>query len=72
MNDKFVFFLNDTIKELIVRATEAKNKPDFDYGILIGHYNSISLILNQAEAFEILKHLDKEIQDFVPETLLNL
>ena len=65
-----ILYLNDTIKQLIELATEIKEKDDFSQGKLLGYYSSISLLLSQAEAFEIMEQLDKDIQDFIPEKLL--
>jgi hypothetical protein len=70
MVNSCILYLNDTIKQLIQIATEIKEKDDFNKGKLFGYYESISLLLSQAEAFQIMEQLDKEIQDFTSEQLL--
>ncbi len=70
MSDTCILYLNDTINELITSAKNTKKINDFESGILMGYYNSISLLLSQATAFGITQKLDKEIQEFVPESLL--
>jgi hypothetical protein len=70
MENPCIYYLDDTLKELIQRATEMKKKDDFNQGRLFGYYESISLLLSQAEAFQIMESLDKEIQEFIPEQLL--
>jgi len=68
--EEIVNYLNDTILILIENAQEIDIDKDFDKGIRFGYYSSISLLLNQADAFMIRDKLKKEIQDFVPENLL--
>ncbi|WP_316634677.1 hypothetical protein [uncultured Flavobacterium sp.] len=70
MDSTYIFYLNDSIKELIRLAQETKKGDLFNDGILFGYYSSISLLLNQAESFNISNQLDGEIKNFNPETLL--
>jgi hypothetical protein len=53
MINSCILYLNDTIKQLIELATEIKEKDDFSQGKLLGYYGSISLLLSQAEAFQL-------------------
>jgi hypothetical protein len=62
--------LNDCIHQQIERANDVDLKDNFNEGIRFGFYSSISHLLNQAEAFQIINQLDKDIQEFVPEILL--
>jgi hypothetical protein len=51
MSEKYVWFLNDTIKQLIAMSQEIDDTEEFDKGILFGYYKTISHLLSQAEAF---------------------
>jgi hypothetical protein len=70
MDETCRHYLNDTIGQLIEMAKETENNDEFNQGILFGYFHSISFLLNQANAFQILDLLDKEIQDFIPESLI--
>jgi hypothetical protein len=70
MSDKYVWFLNDTIKQLIEMSKKIDDKEEFDKGILFGYYRTISHILSQAEAFNIISELDLEIQNFIAEKII--
>ena len=66
----YIYYLNDNIKELISMAQKIDKTNEDEFNQLFGYYHSISLLLNNAESFNILDSLNKEIQDFVPEKLL--
>ncbi|HLO55318.1 MAG TPA: hypothetical protein VK169_13570 [Saprospiraceae bacterium] len=70
MNEPFINYLNDTIKELIISAKEIKNTDDFNKGLRIGFYKTISILLSQANAFGVYEKLDSEIRDFNLESLI--
>lgn len=70
MSEKYVWFLNDTIKQLITMSLEIDDTEEFDKGILFGYYKAISHILSQAEAFSIIGKLDMEVQNFIVEKIL--
>ncbi len=70
MDSDYINYLNDSIKQLIESAKKIDVQKDFENGILMGYYLSISFLLSQANAFQILNQLDKEIQAFIPESLL--
>jgi len=71
MSNSYIYYLNDTIRQLIDLAKEVKETDDYNQGILYGYYASISRLLNQAEAFDIIENLDKDIQNFKPEKLFS-
>lgn len=70
MDSTYIFYLNDSIKELIKLAKQIERDDSFNNGVLFGYYSSISLFLSQAEHFNIFDQLDEEIRIFTPETLL--
>ena len=61
--------LTQLIEESLELRASARN--DFENGILFGYYETISKILNQAEAFNMLEKLPTNLQGFSPENLLN-
>lgn len=71
MSNSYIYYLNDTIRQLIDLAKAIKETDDYNQGILYGYYASISRLLNQAEAFDIIGNLDKDIQDYTPEKLFS-
>lgn len=71
MSNTYIYYLNDTIHQLIDLANEIKDKDAYNQGILYGYYASLSRLLNQAEAFDIIKALDKDIQEYNPEILFS-
>lgn len=71
MSNSYIYYLNDTIRQLIDLAKAIKETDDYNQGILYGYYASISRLLNQAEAFDIIGNLDKDIQDYNPEKLFS-
>jgi len=68
--EELVNYLNDTILILIKNAREFDEDKDLDRGVKFGYYSSICLLLSQANAFLVLDKLKKEIQEFVPKSLL--
>lgn len=62
--------MNDSIKQLIELAKYLTDENDFDKGVRIGFYQTISLLLNQSVAFGIYEKLDKEIKEFNIESLI--
>ncbi|HAT67870.1 MAG TPA: hypothetical protein DCS66_25265 [Flavobacteriaceae bacterium] len=72
MSNTYIYFLNDSIKQLIELAKAIDPQGDsFKIGIVQGYYESIARLLNQAEGFGILEQLDDEIQNFEVESLLS-
>lgn len=67
------YYLSDTLNQLLDEALEIKKsfKSEFYKGKLVGYYEIISRILNQAEAFGIRDKLPKRIRDFDIESLLD-
>ncbi len=67
------YYLEDTISQLIEEALELKENAsdEFERGKLFGYYETISKLLNQAEAFGIIDKIPLKWQDFNPEDLLN-
>lgn len=65
-------FIEDILNQLIEDAMKIKNNTndDFDKGKLLGYYEIISKILNQAEAFNVFDKLSPKLKNFVPEDLL--
>ena len=70
MNEPIINYLNDTIKQLIESAKNLTDRNDFDKGVRIEFYQTISLLLNQSVAFGIYEKLDKEIKEFNIESLI--
>lgn len=70
MNNTYIYYLNDTLKQLINLAKDVENTDEYYQGVIYGYYASISILLNQAEGFGIIEDLDEDIKDFVPESLL--
>jgi hypothetical protein len=66
-------FIEDILNQLIEEANEIKvnASDDFEKGKLFGYYFTISNILSQAVAFDVLDKLPKNLQEFNPESLLN-
>ena len=67
-----LYYLQDLFHEIIAEGIELKQKcsTEYDQGKLFAYYEILSLMLNQAEAFNIKKELPEDIQKFVPEVLL--
>lgn len=65
-------YLEDLLTQLIEEALEIKTNAtaDFEKGVLFGYYESISKILNLAEAFGIADELSDKLRKFKPEDLL--
>lgn len=70
MNEKYVWCLNDTISQRIAMSREIDDTEEFDKGILFGYYKTISHVLSQAEAFNIIGELDIEIPNFIVEKII--
>lgn len=70
MNESIINFLNDSIEQLIVSAKEIKKDNDYDQGIRIGFYHTISFLITQAIAFGVFEYLDNEIKEFNLESLI--
>lgn len=51
-------------------SQEIDDTEEFDKGILFGYYKTISHLLSQAEAFNIIGELDMKIQNFIVEKIL--
>lgn len=70
---KMEYYLEDTLNQLIDKAIEIREGPnsEFNRGILFGYYETISKLLNQAEAFGISHQLPEKVRDFNPEDLLS-
>lgn len=66
-------YLDDLLNQLLEEALKLKEyaNDDFEKGKLFGYYETISKILNQAEAFGISDKLHLRWRDFNPEDLLN-
>ena len=66
-------YLEDTINQLIEEAFEIKEnaQDEFERGKLFGYYETISKLLNQAEAFGITDKIPLKWRDFNPENLLS-
>jgi len=66
-------YLEDTINQLIEEAFELKRNAqgEFEKGKLFGYYETISKLLNQAEAFGIEDKIPTKWRDFNTEDLLN-
>lgn len=66
-------YVEDILNQLIEEAREIKMNPldEFEKGKLFGYYFAISKIMSQAEAFNVLKKLPKNLRDFNPEELLD-
>ena len=67
------YYLEDTINQLLEEALALKGKVDseFDKGKLVGYYEAISKLLNQAEAFCISDKLSERVRNFNLESLLD-
>jgi UTP-glucose-1-phosphate uridylyltransferase len=67
------YYLTDTLNQLLDEALEMKNRinSEFDKGKLVGYYEIISKLLNQAESFGIVDKLPERVRDFNPESLLD-
>ena len=70
MNNTYIHFLNDTIKQLIELSKEVDKTDEYNKGIIFGYYSAISRILSQLESFDIIDELDEEIKNFIPEIIL--
>lgn len=66
-------YIEEILTQLIEEALEIKEKAndDFEKGKLLGYYNAISKILNQAEAFGISDKLPSRLRDYNAEDLLS-
>jgi hypothetical protein len=66
-------YLEDIINQLIEEALELKENAndEFEKGKLFGYYETISKLLNQAEAFGISDKVPLKWRDFNPEELLS-
>ena len=66
-------FIEDILNQLIVEANVIKGcaSDDFEKGKLFGYYQTISNILSQAVAFGVFDKLPKDLQEFIPEELLD-
>ena len=67
-------FTEEILTQLIEDAFELKASvtTDFERGILYGYYNTITKILNQAEAFGVFDKLPDDLKSFLPEDLLKI
>jgi hypothetical protein len=65
-------FIEEVLTQVIEEAIEIKSiaSDEFEKGRLFGYIRIISKILNQAEAFGVFDKLPKNIQEFIPESLL--
>lgn len=63
--EEILTLLIDEANNLKVNASN-----DFEIGKLFGHYESISIILDQAQSFGIFDKLPNSLQEFNPESLL--
>ncbi|MFH0895094.1 MAG: hypothetical protein V2A54_11730 [Bacteroidota bacterium] len=73
--ESLIHYFNDTLSILIERfkeaALECKNTEDeMKSGIALGYYMTISFQLNQAEVFDVKKHLKPDIVSFKPEQFI--
>lgn len=66
-------YLKDVINQLIEDALELKKNAndEFEKGKLFGYYETISKLLNQAEAFGISDKVPLKWRNFLPEELLS-
>ena len=70
MKNTHIHFLNDSIKDLILKAQSIGNYSEFEKGNRLGFYQAISHLVNQAEAFGFLNELDSEVKEFNLETII--
>lgn len=65
-------YIEDSLNQLIDEALDLREiaKTEFDKGKLFGYYETISKLLNQAEAFDISDRLSETVREFNPESLL--
>lgn len=70
MNEPIINYLNDTIKQLIESAKSLTNENDFDKGIRVGYYQTISFLLIQSTAFGVFYKLDNDIKEFNIESII--
>ena len=72
MNNEYLNYLNDVLKNLIERALAIKaGSEEFNKGVQFGYYECISHLLNQAEIFDIKENLDQVLQDFDTQSILS-
>lgn len=66
------YYLSDTLNQLLDEALEIKKNinSEFEKGKLVGYYEIISRLLNQAEAFGISDKLTERVRNFNLESLL--
>ncbi|MFH2096545.1 MAG: hypothetical protein ABIJ16_12620 [Bacteroidota bacterium] len=69
--DKFKYYIEDCIEELISRSIkETKNADEsdneFDKGKSFAYYEILNFLLNQADVFQIKEELKESIRDFSP------
>lgn len=67
-------FIEDILNQLIEDVNEIKVSAfdDFEKGKLLGYYECISKLLSQAVAFSVFDQLPKKLQEFKPESLLEV
>jgi hypothetical protein len=67
------YYLEDLLNELLADALELKKEAssEFERGKLMGYYEVILTVLNQARAFGITESLPEKVRQFDPESLLN-
>jgi len=69
--DTLIYYLDDTLKELIDRAIQTfqDEQTEFNKGIVQGYCEAINHLLNQAETFGFKERLDTYLQDFQVEDI---
>jgi hypothetical protein len=69
--NKYANYVEECLEILIERSKEKvekakKTKDEFDSGLAFGYYSILSLLLSQAEIFEIKNELKESIRNFNP------
>ena len=65
MNEPIINYLNDSIKQLIESAKNLTDENDFDKGVRVGFYQTISFLLNQSTAFGIFENLTMRLKSLI-------